>query len=246
MSQLFVACSALAFQPSAPLPRVAPLPRAAVAAPPPALAAALAAFGGAAAVRADWWVEINKPPIELSPFHINPVGYSLILGYIAYLSWQILRPATEAEQKVAARNEEAAARAAELSVGFLQARADEEGAIRTGSGLVYRELAAGSGAAPTVDNVVKVHYVGTLADGDEFDSSIARGEPTEFKLNQVIPGWQEGLQLMKPGGKALLSIPAELGYGEMGVPGGKIPGRAALSFEVELLEVKEGGFRLPF
>ena len=69
MSQLFVACSALAFQPSAPL-RVAPLPRAAVA-PPPALAAALAAFGGAAAVRADWWVEINKPPIELSPFHIN-------------------------------------------------------------------------------------------------------------------------------------------------------------------------------
>ena len=157
-----------------------------------------------------------------------------------------MRPATEAEQAVQARNEEAAARAAELSVGFMQARADEEGAIRTGSGLVYRELAAGSGAAPTVDNVVKVHYVGTLADGDEFDSSIARGEPTEFKLNQVIPGWQEGLQLMKPGGKALLSIPAELGYGEMGVPGGKIPGRAALSFEVELLEVKEGGFRLPF
>ena len=71
MSQLFVACSALAFRPSAPLPRVAPLPRAAVAAPPPALAAALAAFGGAAAVRADWWVEINKPPIELSLFHIN-------------------------------------------------------------------------------------------------------------------------------------------------------------------------------
>ena len=71
MSQLFVACSALAFQPSAPLPRVAPLPRAAVAAPPPALAAALAAFGGAAAVRADWWVEINKPPIELSLVHIN-------------------------------------------------------------------------------------------------------------------------------------------------------------------------------
>ena len=70
MSQLFVACSALAFQPSAPLMRVAPLPRSAVA-PPPALAAALAAFGGAAAVRADWWVEINKPPIELSLFHIN-------------------------------------------------------------------------------------------------------------------------------------------------------------------------------
>ena len=107
-------------------------------------------------------------------------------------------------------------------------------------------LEGGDGASPTKADKVKVHYEGKLVDGTVFDSSIARGEPTEFKLNQVIPGWQEGLQLMKPGGKALLSIPAELGYGEMGVPGGKIPGRAALSFEVELLEVKEGGFRLPF
>ena len=87
---------------------------------------------------------------------------------------------------------------------------------------------------------VKVHYEGKLSNGAIFDSSYSRGEPSEFKLNQVIPGWTEGLAMMKPGGKARLTIPSNLAYGPMET--GSIPGNSALQFEVELLEIKESGW----
>ena len=90
-----------------------------------------------------------------------------------------------------------------------------------------------------------MHYTGTLSDGTVFDSSFSRGEPTEFKLSSVIKGWQEGLQMMKAGGKAVLTVPAQLGYGGMGNPP-KVAGNSALRFEVELLKVEEAGFQLPF
>ena len=110
-------------------------------------------------------------------------------------------------------------------------------AVTTKSGLVYQSLKEGSGASPAATDVVKVHYRGTLPDGKEFDSSYKRGEPTEFPLNRVIPCWTEGVQMMKPGGKARLTCPPQIAYGERGA-GGVIPPNATLVFEVELVSVK--------
>jgi len=167
------------------------------------------------------------------------VGWLFFAIYAASVSWSIYRPQTEAEKAAAEKREDAAAEASAMAADFLQAAADEPGARVFSSGLIFREVSAGSGEAPTVDSKVVVHYEGTLANGDVFDSSIARNEPAEFKVGQVIKGWQEGLQLMKPGAKATLTIPADLAYGPMSV--GLIPGNSALQFEVELLEVKAGG-----
>jgi FKBP-type peptidyl-prolyl cis-trans isomerase FkpA len=109
--------------------------------------------------------------------------------------------------------------------------------VTTESGLVYRSLKEGTGPAPTAADTVKVHYRGTLTDGSEFDSSIKRGQPAEFPLGRVIKCWTEGVQRMKVGGKAKLTCPAAIAYGERGTPGGPIPPNATLSFEVELLGI---------
>ena len=108
----------------------------------------------------------------------------------------------------------------------------------TPSGLKYRVLRKGAGAAPKATNRVKVNYHGWLDDGKVFDSSYKRGEPIEFGLNQVIPGWTEGMQLVGEGGMIELLIPSNLGYGPRGTPGGPIPPNATLHFLVELLDVK--------
>jgi FKBP-type peptidyl-prolyl cis-trans isomerase FkpA len=106
-----------------------------------------------------------------------------------------------------------------------------------GSGLVYKSIKDGTGPSPVATDVVKVHYRGTLQDGKEFDSSIARGQPAEFPLNRVIKCWTEGVQKMKVGGKAQLTCPPGIAYGERGTPGGPIPPNATLNFEVELLGI---------
>ncbi len=124
------------------------------------------------------------------------------------------------------------------SAAFVDKLAAEEGAERTASGLVISEITAGTGASPSATDTVKVHYHGTLRDGTVFDSSVERGEPASFALNQVIPCWTEGLQKMKVGGKSRLVCPSEIAYGDQGRPG--IPGGAALDFEVELLEIPAG------
>jgi len=118
----------------------------------------------------------------------------------------------------------------------LKAAAAEAGASVTASGLVYRSLKDGSGAQPAATDTVRVHYRGTFPDGREFDSSYKRGQPTEFPLNRVIPCWTEGVQKIKVGGKAKLTCPAAIAYGERGA-GGVIPPNATLQFEVELLGI---------
>ena len=119
---------------------------------------------------------------------------------------------------------------------YLKSNAENEGVQVTDSGLQYSVLTQGDGAKPSASDNVTVHYRGTLIDGTEFDSSYSRGEPTSFRLDQVIPGWTEGLQLMNVGSKYRFVIPAELAYGERGA-GGAIGPFETLIFEVELLEV---------
>jgi FKBP-type peptidyl-prolyl cis-trans isomerase FkpA len=123
------------------------------------------------------------------------------------------------------------------SAAFLDKAAAEPGAIRTASGLVYRELKPGNGPSPKPFDTVSVNYRGTLMDGTEFDSSYKRHEPVEFPLYQVIPCWTEGVQKMKVGGKSKLVCPASTAYGEQGSPP-TIPGGATLVFEIELLEIR--------
>ena len=109
--------------------------------------------------------------------------------------------------------------------------------ITTPSGIVFESLKAGKGESPKATDKVRVNYRGTFPDGREFDSSYKRGEPAEFPLNRVIKCWTEGVQMMKPGGKAKLTCPPATAYGERGAGGGVIPPNATLHFEIELLSI---------
>ena len=117
---------------------------------------------------------------------------------------------------------------------FLAANKLKEGVIETASGLQYKIIKEGTGLSPHDSDMVSVHYTGTLIDGTKFDSSRDRGEPIEFPVNGVIPGWTEALKLMKPGAQYMLYIPAKLGYGDKAT--GPIPAGSTLIFDVELLE----------
>ena len=125
---------------------------------------------------------------------------------------------------------------AQSGQAFLEKAAAEPGAVKTASGLVIKQINAGSGASPKATDQVKVHYHGTLSSGEVFDSSVQRGEPATFPLNGVIPCWTEGLQLMKVGGKSRLVCPAVTAYGDRGAPPQIKPG-ATLVFDVELLDI---------
>ena len=121
------------------------------------------------------------------------------------------------------------------SSAYLAKATAEPGAVKTDSGLIYREVKAGAGEPPKATDTVKVNYRGTLVNGTEFDSSYSRNQPAQFPLNGVIKCWTEGVQKMKVGGKAVLVCPSDLAYGDQGRP--SIPGGAALIFEIELLEI---------
>jgi len=126
----------------------------------------------------------------------------------------------------------------EAGATFIAEKAAEEGVQSTASGLHYKVIEEGSGASPIATDKVTVHYTGTLIDGTVFDSSVERGQPATFGLNQVITGWTEGVQLMKPGAKYQFYIPYQLAYGERGSPPNIGPGET-LIFDIELISVGE-------
>ena len=154
----------------------------------------------------------NKPAVDLETYGPKIDGF-----------------ATERSGRVAAREKSA-------SAAYLTKAATEPGAVKTDSGLIYKELKAGTGDSPKATDTVKVNYRGTLTNGTEFDSSYKRNEPAEFPLNGVIKCWTEGVQKMKVGGKSQLVCPSDLAYGDQGRP--SIPGGATLVFEIELLSIK--------
>ncbi len=174
---------------------------------------------------------------QLGVFQLSKADLQIVLrgiqdqlsGAKAQVSMQEYGPKLEAFART--RNETA-------GKAYEEKAAKEKGAQKTASGLVYIEQKAGTGAAPKKEDTVKVHYRGALINGNEFDSSYSRNEPTEFPLGNVIPCWTEGLQKMKVGGKAKLVCPGAIAYGERGQPRAGIPPMATLVFDVELLEVK--------
>jgi FKBP-type peptidyl-prolyl cis-trans isomerase FklB len=147
------------------------------------------------------------------------------------------------KRKVVAAQREEQKKAAEKNLAegkkFLEENKKKEGVTTLPSGLQYKVIEKGTGASPKKTDSVTVHYKGTLIDGTEFDSSLKRGKPATFRVDRVIPGWTEGLQLMKPGAKWRLFIPANLAYGERGA-GSRIGPNSALVFEVELISVEAG------
>jgi FKBP-type peptidyl-prolyl cis-trans isomerase len=120
---------------------------------------------------------------------------------------------------------------------FLEENAAKNGVITTESGLQYEAVKEGEGAKPGADSRVRVNYEGSLIDGTVFDSSFERGTPAEFALDQLIPGWTEGIQLMSPGARYKLYVPPVLGYGDQPVGNGLIPANSVLIFDVELLDI---------
>ena len=154
---------------------------------------------------------------------------------------QLEKALKDYDQKI---NEAAAKKAAndakaslEKGKKFLEENAKKKGVTVTKSGLQYEVITEGKGVKPKATDIVKVHYTGTLTDGTKFDSSVDRGEPATFPLNQVIPGWTEGVQLMPVGSKFKFFLPSKLAYGEHGA--GSIPANAVLVFDVELLAIEK-------
>ncbi|MFC4249835.1 FKBP-type peptidyl-prolyl cis-trans isomerase [Sinimarinibacterium flocculans] len=146
--------------------------------------------------------------------------------------------ARKMQERQQAERAEQAAKAQQEGEAFLAENAKREGVKTTESGLQYEVLTEGKGEKPTAEDRVTVHYKGTLINGEEFDSSYARGQPVTFPLSNVIPGWTEGVQLMTPGSKYKFVIPSKLAYGERGA-GVKIGPNETLVFEVELISIEK-------
>jgi FKBP-type peptidyl-prolyl cis-trans isomerase FkpA len=172
----------------------------------------------------------------LSPEEFAIVQQGLADGYAGKPEIELTAYNEKLQQLARARRKAAGEKAAALTKDFVENAAKEKGAVKTASGAIYIPQVEGKGDSPKATDRVKVNYRGTLPDGKEFDSSYKRNKPIEFRLDGVIKCWTEGLQMMKPGGKAKLVCPASTAYGDNGAGEMILPG-ATLQFEVELLEV---------
>jgi FKBP-type peptidyl-prolyl cis-trans isomerase FkpA len=181
---------------------------------------------------------------QIGAFNLSPAELDVLKKGLsdAVLNAKLAVPLEEYGPKIqslaAKRAAMGGAKNAELGKAFAEKAAKEKGAEKTATGLVYLPLKDGTGASPAITDTVKVHYRGTLIDGKEFDSSYKRNAPAEFPLNGVIKCWGEGVQKMKIGGKAKLTCPSSIAYGDGAAPGGAIPPGSTLTFEIELLEIK--------
>jgi FKBP-type peptidyl-prolyl cis-trans isomerase len=181
----------------------------------------------------------NVTPMKLSPEQVEVITRGLKDAAVG--NKPLIDPqqyGNQVQQFVHARAGVAAEGEKKKSEAFLAQAAQAPGAVKTATGLIYQTLKPGTGASPAATDTVQVNYQGSLIDGTVFDSSAQRGTPAEFALNGVIPCWTEGVQKMKVGEKAKIICPSSIAYGDQGRPP-KIPGGAALVFEVELLNIKK-------
>ena len=183
-----------------------------------------------------------KMPIELDREIIIEAVTALLRGNQPDMSQEEYQQTMQKfqatmEEKANAEAQKAASENSEKGKAYLAENAKKEGVKVTASGLQYEVIKEGSGKKPAATDTVSVHYEGTLINGQVFDSSIRRGQPVEFPLNRVIPGWTEGVQLMSVGSKYRFVIPSNLAYGEHGA-GGAIGPNETLIFEVELRDIK--------
>lgn len=181
---------------------------------------------------------LKQDQLELDPDALALAIKDVLSGGTLRLSLEEMKAAVDAfQQKQVKAQREIAEKNEKAGAAFLAANKKKSGVKELPSGLQYKILREGDGPMPKATDTVEVNYRGTLINGEEFDSSYRRGQPTSFTVNGVIPGWTEALQLMKKGAKWQLFIPSKLAYGPRGA-GGAIGPNETLIFEVELLDIK--------